>query len=69
MHNNNGFNPMLTSDDAAPYTLSRPTIRKPAPTITLTNGRTRQTTLFDDGGNDLPGQKHLFDDITQEPTP
>jgi hypothetical protein len=49
------------------FHLQRSVIRKPAPTITLTNDRTRQATLFDNGGNDLPGQKHLFDDITQEP--
>lgn len=52
-----------------PYTLLRPTIRRPAPTTTLNNDRTKQTTLFDAGRNDLRGQQHLFDDITQEPTP
>lgn len=46
------------------FQLDRPTIRRPAPQITLTNDRTKQATLFDAGGNDLPGQMHLFDDIT-----
>jgi hypothetical protein len=49
------------------FQLERTTPRKPAPTIQLTNDRTRQTALFDNGGNDLPGQQHLFDDISQEP--
>lgn len=82
-HNNNGFNPMLTSIidqwaadrparrlDAdriareADFHLQRTTPRKPAPTIQLTNDRTKQAALFDNGGNDLPGQGHLFDDIS-----
>ena len=49
------------------FHLQRTTPRKPAPAITLTNDRTRQATLFDNGGDDLPGQQHLFDDISQEP--
>lgn len=52
--------------DRLAFQLDRPTIRRPAPQITLTNDRTKQATLFDAGGNDLPGQMHLFDDITQD---
>lgn len=47
------------------FQLERPTIRRPAPQIQLTNDRTRQATLFDNGRNDLPGQQHLFDDIAE----
>ena len=49
------------------FQLHRPKPTRTAPQIPLTNNRTRQTELFDAGRNDLPGQKHLFDDITQEP--
>lgn len=52
-----------------PFTFETRTPLRPKQLTPLTNDRTRQTTLFDAGREDLPGQTLLFSDIATQDQP